>query len=98
MTEHSKLLWNGNEIVYEDNPNSGIAGIAPDQPDALAQLIVDSANNAQRYKEALEALEELWGGEEGYQKEVAAYKELNIVSPVLYVWNKARDAIKESDK
>ena len=35
-----EMQWNGNEIVFADNPRVGVAGIAPGMPDALAVEIV----------------------------------------------------------
>lgn len=38
------IRFNGNEIVFCDEPNKGIAGIAQDQPDDLADEIVERWN------------------------------------------------------
>ena len=42
--------------------------------------------------QAVEWLEQLWGGEDGYRKEEDACAELGIPSPVLVVWRAARAA------
>ena len=42
----SRMLWNGNELIFEDEPNVGVAGIAPDQSDELGQQIADRWNAA----------------------------------------------------
>ncbi len=39
-----KMKWNGNEIVFADKPNVGIAGIAPGVPDEIGQQIADRWN------------------------------------------------------
>lgn len=46
-----RLAWNDNEIVNEDAPLHGIAGIAPDQDDSFAEEIVRRWN---LYDELLE--------------------------------------------
>jgi len=38
--ESKRMMWNGNELVFSDNPRKGIAGISPGEPDALALEIV----------------------------------------------------------
>jgi hypothetical protein len=38
------MRFNGNEIVFCDEPNKGVAGIAPDQPDELAEEMVSRWN------------------------------------------------------
>lgn len=38
------IRFNGNEIVFCDDPQRGIAGIAQDQPDELAEEIVERWN------------------------------------------------------
>ena len=40
MNLDRKMLWNGNEIVFEDSPNTGVAGISHDMPDELAEELV----------------------------------------------------------
>lgn len=50
--EYNKImLFNGNEIVFLDNPQKGVAGIAPDQDDSLAHEIVKRWNMAQKKNE-----------------------------------------------
>lgn len=44
---HRKLLFNGNEIVFEDEPNSGVAGIASGLPDEFAKMLVQRWNDAE---------------------------------------------------
>lgn len=39
-----ELVWNGNELVFADAPNVGVAGIAPGLPDTLGQQIADRWN------------------------------------------------------
>jgi len=44
-TMHKRTMkFNGNEIVFTDTPNCGIAGIANDQPEELAEEIVNRWN------------------------------------------------------
>jgi hypothetical protein len=40
----SDMKFNGNELVFGDSPNIGVAGIAQDQPDKLAYDIALSYN------------------------------------------------------
>jgi len=35
-----EIRFNGNEIVFKDAPNKGVAGIVSDQPDELAYGLV----------------------------------------------------------
>lgn len=51
---------------------------------------------APEMKEALIGIHELWGGYDGYLKEVEACEELGIESPVLKAWKQLLSAIKKS--
>ena len=55
------MYWNGNEIVFNDESSVGIAGLAPGQPDELAEEIVRRWNaviiSTLFVKDALLALE-----------------------------------------
>lgn len=42
------LSWNGNELVFDDAPNVGIAGIAPGMPDTLGEEIARRWNMVNR--------------------------------------------------
>ena len=42
------LYWNGNEIVFKDKLNCGVAGLAPGSPDTLGQKLVDRWNCVER--------------------------------------------------
>ena len=90
MTD-SKLLWNGNEIVYEDNPNHAIAGQEPDQPDELGNLIVDSVNKVKRLEEALLKVNNIL-----FDLEINADKEISgkNIAPVRQV---IKQALKEQE-
>jgi hypothetical protein len=35
-----KMVWNGNEIVFENYPNIGIAGVPDGMPDEFAEELV----------------------------------------------------------
>ena len=43
-----ELVWNGNEIVFKDEPNIGVAGIGSNIPDHLAQVLVERFNQVER--------------------------------------------------
>ena len=42
-----KMIFNGNEIVFEDAPTVGVAGISSNMPDELAEMIVKRWNDAE---------------------------------------------------
>lgn len=39
-----RMVWNGNELVFDDKPLCGVAGIAPGQPDSLGEEIALAYN------------------------------------------------------
>ena len=43
-----KMIWNGNEIVFEGESHTGVAGIAPDMPEELAEEMVKRWNATQK--------------------------------------------------
>jgi len=51
MEYNNIMLWNGNEIVFSDNPQRGVAGIAQDQGDDLAREIIRRWNLVQEKSE-----------------------------------------------
>lgn len=51
---------------------------------------------APEMKDALIGIHELWGGDDGYLKEVEACEELGNESPVLKAWKQLLSAIKKS--
>jgi len=51
-----KLVWNGNEIVFADEPNKGVAGIAPGSGDSLGELLVYRYN---AYHDCLKRIKQL---------------------------------------
>ena len=46
MSYLQKMIWNNNELVFEDKPGSGVAGIAPDMPDELGEEIAKRWNQS----------------------------------------------------
>lgn len=50
MDLNRKLVWNGNEIVFEDEPNVGVAGIGNNVPEEVAEEIVRRWNVIQDFK------------------------------------------------
>lgn len=42
--QFGRLIWNGNELVFEAYPNHGVAGISPDMPDELGEEIAKRWN------------------------------------------------------
>ena len=51
--KEEKMLWNGNEIVFENFSNHGVAGISHDMPDSLAKTIMLRWNAFEEMKNAL---------------------------------------------
>jgi hypothetical protein len=43
--QFGKMIWNGNELVFESHPDVGIAGIASNMPDKLGEEIAHRFNN-----------------------------------------------------
>lgn len=68
--QFGKLIWNGNELVFEAYPNFGVAGISPNMPDELGEEIAKSWNH---YKAGrLKSIEEI----EKLEKELERVKGL----------------------
>jgi len=44
--QFGKLIWNGNELVFESYPNIGVAGIAPNMPDRFGEEIAKRFNKS----------------------------------------------------
>jgi len=45
--QFGKLIWNGNELVFEAYPNIGVAGIAPNMPDIFGEELANRFNKNQ---------------------------------------------------
>ena len=52
-----KLIWNGNELVFANSPNVGVAGIAPGMPDELGEEIARRCTAVDALKERVTELE-----------------------------------------
>ena len=46
-----KLIWNGNELVFEVDTKKGVAGISPDMPNSFGEEIAKRWNAASRQQE-----------------------------------------------
>jgi hypothetical protein len=49
-SQFGKMIWNGNELVFEAYPKHGIAGIAPDMPVELAEEITRRWNKEEVFR------------------------------------------------
>ena len=52
-----KLIWNGNELVFANSPNVGVAGIAPGMPDELGEEIARRCTAVDALQERVRELE-----------------------------------------
>ena len=48
MNFYNEMVWNGNEIVFTDEPNVGVASIGNNVPDEVAEEIVSRWNLASK--------------------------------------------------
>ena len=51
FNDKGKLVWNGNELVFELEPNSGVAGIANNMPDEFGEELARRFNQPPQVKE-----------------------------------------------
>ena len=67
--------------------------VKPQEKEGYAHLLAEN----KRLREALVAVDTLWGGDEGLAREMAACKHLGADFPVTRVWAKIRAALQPSE-
>jgi hypothetical protein len=55
--QFGELIWNGNEIVFEAYPSTGVAGIAPNMPDEFGKELCIAYNEYQ-LKKSIDEIED----------------------------------------
>lgn len=97
--KHTPGPWDFKGLTIVHGGNKTIANVTPagefvSEAEHMANATLMTA--APEMKDALIGIHELWGGDDGYLKEVEACEELGNESPVLKAWKQLLSAIKKS--